>query len=131
MGLVDPGAYRNREEVWRDRFESRRRVQIMDLLTDDVIEEHARNPLGYRDFHSPVLQMVLNYFRTQAILGKYAVYASRPWEEYKIAVITERGEVATVLDTPTYRSEEEAMHGVFTRRVADLRRGVGGAGGPG
>ena len=123
MALVDPAEYPNREEDWRRRFDEERRKEISSLLTDELVAEHQANPLGYRNFHSPELQKVLNYFRTRPILGKYAIYASRPWEEYRIAVITERGEMAKVLDEPVFGSEEEAMHGVFMRRVADFQAG--------
>jgi hypothetical protein len=34
-----------------------------------------------------------------------------------------RGQPATILDDETFASEEEAMHGIFLRRVRDLRGG--------
>ena len=123
MGLSNPHAYRDKAEDWYALFDSERRREILELLTDGVIEEHEQNPLGYRDFHSPQLQRVLNYFRTQPILGKYYVYTKEPWRDYRIAEVVERGRPPNVHDEPRFGSEEEAMHGVFVRRVSDLRAG--------
>ena len=121
MGLVDPSHHRDKAQDWTKYFDLQRRQEILDLLTDEIIAEHKANPIGYRKFHSPGLQRVLNYFRTQTILGKYYVYSSEPWEDYRIAVVVERGKAPAILEKPVFASEEEAMHGVFLRRVADLR----------
>jgi hypothetical protein len=121
MGLVDPSHHHDKAHDWIEYFGAQRRQEILDLLTDEIIDEHKANPIGYRKFHSPELQRVLNYFRTQPILGKYYVYSSEPWEDYRIAVVVERGKAPAILEEPVFASEEEAMHGVFLRRVADLR----------
>jgi hypothetical protein len=121
MGLATPSDFPDKAQDWDEEFDRRRRPEIERLLTDDVIAEHEANPLGYRDFHSWELQRVLNYFRAQPVLGKYFVYASKPWEEYRIAVVVGRGEPPAILSEPVFVTEEEAMHGVFMRRVADLR----------
>ena len=55
------------------------------------------------------------------MLGKYYVYASEPWEEYRIAVWWVVAKPPAILNEPVFATEEEAMHGVFMRRVADLR----------
>jgi hypothetical protein len=121
MGLSKPSDYPDKALDWYEEFDRRRRAEIKSLLTEDVIAEHAASPSGYRSFHSPKLQRVLNYFRTRPILGKYAVYASRPWKEYRIAVVSERGQPPNVLDEPVFPGEDEAAHGVFLRRVDHLR----------
>jgi branched-chain amino acid transport system permease protein len=121
MGVSQPSDYPDRSEAWLAEFARRRREEIRHLLTDEVVAEHAANPLGYRRFHTAGLQHVLNYFRSQPVLGKYFVYASVPWREYRIAAVSERGERALILDEPVFATEEEAMHGVFLRRVDELR----------
>jgi hypothetical protein len=121
MGLSRPSDFPDKGMVWWEHYDRRRRAEIAGLIDADVIAEHEANPLGYRSFHSPRLQRILNYFRSQPILGKYFVYASEPWREYRIAMVVERGEPATILDEPVFATEEEAMHGVFMRRIADLR----------
>jgi hypothetical protein len=48
--------------------------------------------------------------------------AAKPWEEYRIATLSGvRGEVAKLIGDETYASEETGLHGIFLRRVADLR----------
>jgi hypothetical protein len=124
MGVRTPSDYPDKELDWYGEYDRRRRAEIRSLVTDEVVAEHEANPLGYRSFHSPTLQRVLNYLRSQPILGKYVVYASAPWREYRIAAIVERGQPPQVFDEPVFRTEEEAMHGVFLRRVDDLRAGT-------
>jgi hypothetical protein len=121
VAISTPSEYPDKALVWDEYFNRRRSVEIRDLLTEEVIAEHKANPLGYRKFHSPALQRVLNYFRMQSILGKYVVYASEPWREYRIAAVTERGQPPTILDEQVFASEEEAMHGVFMQRCNELR----------
>ena len=125
MGVSAPSDHPDKALLWNDEFERRRREEIGSLLTEELIAEHEANPLGYRKFHSPALQRVLNYFRAQPILGKYFVYASEPWRRYRIAMVTERGEPPKILDEPVFASEEEAMHGVFLKRCEDLRASLG------
>jgi branched-chain amino acid transport system permease protein len=100
-------------------FERRLRPRIRALVTDELIAEHAAAPLGP---HSDALQRVLNYFRRQPQPGKYILVATEPWREYRIATLSgTRGEVAKILGEETFASEEEGLHGIFLRRVADLR----------
>jgi hypothetical protein len=105
-------------QVYED-FDAKLRERIKALITDDLIAEHERQPLGQ---HSDALERVLAYFRRQAVAGKYLIVATRPWEEYRIAVLSgRRGEPAQLLDDGSFPTEEAAMHGVFLRRVRDLR----------
>ena len=105
-------------QVYAD-WDAKQRERIRALITDELIEEHRRKPLGQ---HSDALERVLNYFRRQPQPGKYIVVATRPWEEYRIGVLSGvRGTPASILDGETFATEEEAMHGVFLRRVRDLR----------
>jgi hypothetical protein len=112
---------RDREVEVYALFDRLARERTVALLTDDVVAEHAANPAGP---HSDPLQRVLRYFRRAPIPGKYVIVAVRPWAEYRIGVLTGvHGEAPEVLDDGPFGTEEEAMHGVFLRRVADLREG--------
>ncbi|MFC5996230.1 hypothetical protein ACFQE5_18655 [Pseudonocardia hispaniensis] len=92
---------------------------MTELLTDDLIAEHAANPAGP---HSDALQRVLRYLRRAPIPGKYVIVAVEPWKEYRIGVLTGvRGEAPEVLDDGPFSTEEEALHAVFRKRVDDLR----------
>ena len=100
-------------------FQSRLRARVRELLTPELIAEHEAAPLGP---HSDALQRVLNYFRQQPQPGKYILVAVTPWEEYRIAVLSgRRGELHKVLDDERFTSEEAGLHGIFMRRVRDLR----------
>jgi hypothetical protein len=106
-------------QVYED-FDAKLRERIKALITDELIAEHERSPLGQ---HSDQLERVLAYFRQRPVEGKYLIVATRPWEEYRLAVLSgRRGEPARFLDDEQpYPTEEAAMHGVFLRRVRDLR----------
>jgi hypothetical protein len=104
-------------QVYED-WDRKQRRRIGALITDELIAEHARGPLGQ---HSDALERVLAYFRRQPQSGKYIVVATKPWEEYRIAVLSGvRGQPARLVDDETFPTEEAAMHGVFLRRVREL-----------
>lgn len=110
---------RDRQPEIYERFERNARTRIRPFLTPEVIAEHKRNPEGP---HSDALQRVLRVMRRAPVAGKYVIVAVRPWQEYRIGVLTGvRGEAPTVLDDGPYGSEEDAMHTVFLKRVEDLQ----------
>jgi branched-chain amino acid transport system permease protein len=103
-------------QVYED-WDRKQRERLRALVDDDLIEEHRRRPLGQ---HSDALERVLAYFRRQPVAGKEVIVATRPWEEYRIAVLMgEKGRSAQVLDD-TFPTEEAAMHGIFLRRLRAL-----------
>jgi branched-chain amino acid transport system permease protein len=106
-------------QVYAD-WDAKQRERIKALITDELIAEHDASPLGP---HSDALQRVVGYFRRQPQAGKYMIVAVRPWEEYRIASLSGlRGIPAQVLpDSEAYPTEEAAMHGIFLRRIRDLR----------
>lgn len=104
-------------QVYLD-WDAKQRERIKALVTDELIAEHAAKPLGQ---HSDALERVLQYFRRQPQAGKYIIVATKPWEEYRIGVLSGvRGQPATILDGETFASEDEAIHGIFARRVREL-----------
>lgn len=114
---------RDRQLEVYERFDRDARARILALLTDEaLIAEHGANPLGP---HSDALQRVLRYLRRALVPGKYVIVAVRPWQEYRLATLTGvRGEAPVVLDDGPYATQQEAMHAVFLRRVADLQAGA-------
>jgi hypothetical protein len=105
-------------------FDRRAARRTVDLVTDDVVAEHAAKPAGP---HSDALQRVLRYLRRAPVQGKYVIVAVRPWAEYRIGALTGvHGEVPAVLEDGPWATEEEAMHAVFVRRVEDLRTAAAG-----
>lgn len=120
--VFDPSNYRDKSSDWYDYFDKKRRKEIFDIINThpDIIEEHKKNPVGYRDHPSPQLQRVHNYFRMQPTFGKYYIYAEKEWNTYRIAEVREFGELPVLLDGE-FDTEEEAMHAVFLQRIQDIR----------
>jgi hypothetical protein len=113
---------RDRQLEVYELFDRGSRERTVALLTDEVIAEHAANPAGP---HGDALQRVLRYLRRAPVPGKYVIVAVRPWAEYRIGVLTGvRGEAPTVLGDGPYATEAAAMHGVFLKRIQDLRAGA-------
>jgi branched-chain amino acid transport system permease protein len=118
-GRLRPVAGGDRQLRVYEDFDAKQRERVGALITDELIAEHAAKPLGQ---HSDALERVLNYFRRQALPGKYVIVATKPWEEYRIGVLSGvRGQTARILDGEAFPTEEAAMHGIFLRRVRDLR----------
>jgi hypothetical protein len=124
MPISTPTACRDHAADWIEYFYRRRGAEISEMITDEVVAEHERNPLQAHGHHSATLHLVLNHFRNAPIIGKEFVYAVRPYAEYRIGIVTERGRPADMLDDRTFASEEEAVHAVFLARVAKLRAGL-------
>lgn len=90
---------------------------IRSLITDALISEHQRRPNGP---HSESLARVLNFFRRASVVGKYSLYADRPFAAYRVIVLTGvRGQTPRFVEDKVYPSEEAAAHAVFLRRVAE------------
>ncbi|SFO87051.1 hypothetical protein K8Z49_16070 [Actinomadura madurae] len=105
-------------QVYED-WSAKHRRMIRSLITDELIEEHCKRPLGQ---HSDDLERVLQYFRRQPQAGKYIGVMTRPWAEYRIGVLSGvRGQPAKILDDETFPTEEAVLHGIFLRRVRDLK----------
>ncbi len=102
------------------RWDQRMRQRLIPLVTEELIAEHARNPLGQ---HSDALERLLNYFRRAAPLGKLAVLRTKPFAEWRIVVIAGvRGQPPRFYDDRVFHTEREAMHAVFLARIDELMR---------
>jgi len=100
------------------RFDARLRDELRGLITDTLIEEH-RVTHGKR--RSDALERVLTFFRRAAVADKYAVLAVRPFAEYRIVALSgRRGVPPRVVDDQVFATPEDALHGVFLKRVQDL-----------
>jgi len=110
----------DREPIAISRWERRVRLAIRPLLTDELIAEHRRDPRG---FHSDGLKRVLNYFRRSTALTPYVIVCTQPFREWRVARVSGvRGQRPIFVDQQVLRSEAEAMHAVFLRRVDETMR---------
>ena len=104
--------------VYRHYFETHQRAFLKTLVSEAVIEEHRRQPLGQ---HTEALERLLIYFRMQPQAGKYAIVATEPFAAYRVVALSgKRGVPPRYVDDTVYASEAEAFHGLFLRRVNDL-----------
>jgi len=116
--VVNDGKIQDRARIAEERFDAQLRERLRALITDELIAEHAERPLGQ---HSDALERVLNYLRRAPTRGKYVIVCTRPWQEWRIGVLSgERGVPPRLLEGSTFRSEAEALHGVFLQRIRDL-----------
>ena len=83
-----------------------------------MIAEFNAKPLGQ---HSEALERLLNYFRRQPQVDKYAVMVVEPFKAYRIVALSgHRGVAPRLVEDTIYPSIEEAHRGVFRRRIQDL-----------
>jgi hypothetical protein len=105
----------DRESIALSRWEQQTRLAIRRLINDELIAEHQRDPRGS---HSDSLKRVLNYFRRSAALTPYVVVCTAPFREWRVARATGiRGRRPVFVDQQILRSEAEAMHAIFLKRV--------------
>ena len=105
----------DRDQLAHTLFTDKLKKRLRVLITEDLIEEHRRKPLGQ---HDDALERVLNYFRTPP---RYALYSSKPCREYRVIKLPiVGGRPPHPVDDEIYTDENEAMHAVFLKHVEDL-----------
>lgn len=109
---------RDKDQIYYRRFDKMQRDFLKRLVTDAVIEEHRTRPLGQ---HSEALERLLNYFRRQGQVDKYAILVLQEFKAYRIVALAgHRGTAPRVVEDQTYATPDEAYHALFLRRVQDL-----------
>lgn len=109
---------RNRDVECYQVFDEHIRKKLQLLLTDDLILEHAKCPLGP---HSDNLSRVLNFLRRGPVAGKLAVFAERNFGPYRILRLTgQRGIRPALVDDRSFESLDEIYHAIFLRRLSEV-----------
>ena len=112
IGIAD------KQAIYVRRFDAHVRAELKPLISDTLIEEH-RTTNGRR--RSDALERVLTYFRAAAVADKYAILAVKPFAEYRIVALSgRRGVPPSTVDDQVFKTPEDALHGVFLKRVQDL-----------
>lgn len=94
------------------RFNANLQTHLRSLVSDKIIEEHRKKPLGQ---HSDDLERLLNFFRRPP---RFALYSNKVCREYQIiALPVERGSSPQPLDAKVYTDESEAIHAVFLKHI--------------
>ncbi|HAD27547.1 MAG TPA: branched-chain amino acid ABC transporter permease [Rhodobacteraceae bacterium] len=111
--------FTDKQEVYYRRFHKRLRDHLKTLITEELIEEHRRAPLGK---HSDALNRVLNFFRRGEMADKYAIMRQpEGFHKYKVVAFSgERGAPPRLVDNKIYENINDAYHAVFLLRVNDL-----------
>ena len=108
----------DKDEVYRKRYDKMQREFLKTLVSEEVVEEHKKKPLGQ---HSEALERLLLYFRRSSQVDKYVIKCEKPFKKYKIMALSgKRGGSPRLVEDKTYTSTEDAYHGVFLRRLQDL-----------
>ncbi len=117
MSLSDPASCRDKTLDWMDHFNASRRNALARLVTPELIAEHRNDPSGANARHSPALQEVLIYLRTQPVGDKPFAYVEVPHRKYRMGRMRGRGNAPEILDGEVFTSERDAIHAVFLHRL--------------
>ena len=120
MPIDDPRRFRDKTQDWARRFAAERVKALRPTLTTELLAEFDRDPTGATRRHSPALQRLLVFVRSAPIEGKVFIYAEKPDEAYRVAIMRGRGQPPRIVEGERYRSEAEAVRAVFRRRLAAL-----------
>ncbi|WP_156452059.1 hypothetical protein [Novosphingobium sp. CCH12-A3] len=120
-----PQAIRDRQADYVFMFERRLAQKLATTITERMIEEHRRKPLGQ---HSDALERVLNFFRRGGLAGKVGIFQPDPARPvYRLIRFPGvRGGSATIIDGEPATSLAEAHHAAFLQRIADLNSQLAG-----
>jgi branched-chain amino acid transport system permease protein len=107
----------DRDVLVENRFNVMQRTYLKTLVTDELVEEHRRQPLGQ---HSEPLQRVLHYFR-QTTIDRYALKRDAASGAYRLVVLPNgRGGAPRFLDDAEYNTVDAAYHGLFLKQLKDM-----------
>ena len=97
---------------------------IAPLASDELIEEHRRNPLG---LHSADLYRVLYFLRGDPVpdVPRLVVVIVKPEQEWAIGEHSRQKGVPVLVREGIYESVEEIEHAVFLERLAAVRATYG------
>lgn len=102
--------------IWRE--------QIAPLITDELIEEHRRNPIGV---HSAALDAVLYFLRGDPLvhLPRLLVIIVTPAKEWAIGEHSRQKGVPVLVRPEIYTSVNEIEHAIFLERLRLVREEFG------
>jgi branched-chain amino acid transport system permease protein len=120
MSITNPADEHNGAEQWMEYWRRRREAQLREMVTPEILEEFRADPHGARG-RSQALAQVLNFMRMQPIEDRVFAYAEVPFERYRLGSMhAERGVPPEIDESETFPTENEAIFGVFVRRLEQL-----------
>ncbi len=116
----DAAAVEDRDLLVQERFGKMQRTYLKTLVTDEIIAEHRRKPLGQ---HSEPLERILLFFRQAITADKYALKKDSVSNTYRIVSLSGmRGVKPRFVDDSEFKTLEEAYHAVFLKRLNNMLR---------
>jgi branched-chain amino acid transport system permease protein len=108
----------DRDLIYRELFRKKQREYLRTVISDEIIEEHRKRPLGQ---HSEPLERLLLYFRTAPLKNKYVIKRDGISHKFRIARLSgEQYAPLKEISQVEYETSNEAYHEVFLRRVREL-----------
>lgn len=100
-----------------DYFSDKQREYVRKVVSDDLIEEYRRQPLGR---HSEPLERTLAYFRRLPISRQYALRQAKDGTCRMISMSGKRGVPPTYVGDEIFRTPQEGYVGIFMRQIKDM-----------
>ena len=114
---ADPAVRRDSDLDVRDMFDRMTRSYLLTVLSDDLIEEHRRNPVGH---HSEALTRLLAWCQRRPLQQQYAVKADADGTYRIVSMTGRRGARPVYVGEARFASLDQARHGVLLRHISDL-----------
>lgn len=125
-GISDPTSYRDKSATdYFPVFHEIRKARALNEFSQDVVDEHRRDPLGiWPNYHSLKLQFLVGYFRTISAEAIYLPILLPDGKRWGI-LASPRGKPPGVIEGEYYGSANETRHAIFLRRLSELGAAVG------
>lgn len=98
-------------------FNARQREYLKQVLSDEIIEEYRRRPLGH---HSEPLERMLAYFRRLPVDRQYALKREADGTYRMIAMSGRRGVRPRYVSDQVFATVEAGYFGIFLRQIKDM-----------
>lgn len=107
----------DRQRIAYARFTENLKAQLRLLVSEGLIDEHRRKPLGQ---HSDALERLLLQFHRAPTYALYSRKACREYQMIRLPVVA--GTPPTPIDDTVYTDKNAALHAVFLRHLEDFMR---------
>ena len=111
-----PASPADRDVHVRDHFDQTTRKYLLSVLSDELIEEHRRDP----PHMSEPLSRLVAWCQRRPLSAQYAVKAESDGSFRLISFSGVRGRKPVYVGEERYGTLQEARHGAFLRHVEDL-----------
>lgn len=101
----------------REMFDRMTRAYLLNVISDDLVEEYRRSPTGH---HSEPLARLLAWCQRRPLPEQYAVKAESDGTFRIVSMTGRRGVRPNYLGEARFASLEDARHGVLLRHISDL-----------